>query len=172
MQRTQTAQTYNLQYDRGIGLLEIVVGVGIITASLVGIATAFTLYFRAVQANTETIRAAYLLEEGVEALIHLRNTSWDVNIAPFASDTTYYLSFAGSQWDIATAEVVIEDVLVRSFVLDDVYRRELDDDIVPETSPDTKYLDPDIKHVTITVMNTETNKETAIETYLTNLFRN
>jgi len=160
-----------LNSNQGIGLIEIIVGVSLITIALIGIVIAFTLYFRAARENTEKIQAAYLAEEGVEALLFLRGAGWSANIAPLATGTPYYLSF-NNGWSVGTTEVVFDEVWIRSFVLDDVFRRVVDDDIIASTSPDANYLDLDAKGVTVTVRNASSTRETEVSTYLTNLFKN
>jgi len=161
-----------VNFKQGIGLIEIVVGVGIISISLIGIVVAFALHFRAANVNTEKIQEQYLLEEGVEALRYLRNVSWNSNIAPLSTSTTYHLPFIGTTWEATTTATTTLETFTLTFVFSDVFRRTVDDDIVASTSPDTKYLDTNIKHVTMSVLNMTRNEETSVETYLANLFNN
>lgn len=172
IQTILTPEIRSLKPDRGIGLIEIIVGIGVIAVALGGIIAAFTLYFRAGTGNTDTIEAAYLLEEGVEALRYLRGNSWSANIVPLSTSTAYFLVLSGGTWKATTSDMLIDNVFRRSVTLNDVFRREIDDDIIASTSPDTKYFDPDIKHVIISVENASTSDIMTAETYLTNLFKN
>lgn len=154
--------------NRGIGLVEVIVSVGIIALSLIGIVGAFNFYIKAGIENTDKIRAVYLLEEGVEAVRFLRDGGWSVNIAGLSTYSPYYLALVGGSWEATTTAALIDDTFDRIFILGDVYRRNSDDDIVASTSAEAKTLDADTKEVTVRV--SWSDEEVEAITYITNLF--
>jgi len=156
-------------YSSGIGLVEVIVSVAILAFSLIGIVGGFNFYLRAGIENTDEIRALYLAEEGIEAVKFLRDGSWDANVAALATGTPYQLAIVGTTWESTTTPVLIDNLFTRTFTLDDVFRRNSDDDIVASTSAEVKTLDPDAKEVAVRVSWADEEVETI--TYITNLFK-
>lgn len=141
-----------LQAHHGFGLLEIVIAVAIISGSLFALAEVSTLAVRITQGALAEQQAIFLVEEGIENARLARDTSWATLLASSGTETI--------------------DGFTRVMALEDVYRRNSDDDIVPANSSDPKKLDPNTKKVTATV-SWQTQKGAANRTlsaYLTNLF--
>jgi len=164
------------QYQSGIGIIEIIVGTGIISLSLIGIIVAFQLHFQSAIRNTQKIQAVYLLEEGVEAVRFLRDSGWSVYILPLSIGTQYYPEFNGSLWEAKLAPVpaYIDGVFERTFVFADVYRDDVSSDIVAPIlngSPGTT-LDPEIRELSVSVSwhNGSATSTESVQTYLTNVF--
>lgn len=164
------------KYKRGIGIVEIIIGTGIITISLVGVVVAFNLHFQAGIQNTKKIQATFLSEEGIEIMQFLRDSNWTIGIGTLATDTPYHFAYNGLVWELTTSDAFIDDVFDRTIEIHDVYRRDSDDDIIDVSSADPKTLDPDIKHVTSSV-SWEVKKGSIISTstesleiYLVNIF--
>lgn len=137
---------------QGFGLLEIIIAVAIISSSLFALAEVSVLAVRITQATLERQQAIFLAEEGVENARFARDTSWATLLASSGTQTI--------------------NNFTRTTTLEDVYRRNSDDDIVPTSSPDLKTPDPNTKKVTVTV-SWQTQKGTAnttLSAYLTNLF--
>ena len=137
---------------RGFGLLEIVVAVAIISGSLAALAEVSTLAVRITQAALAGQQAIFLAEEGIENARLARDTSWATLLASSGTETI--------------------NTFTRAVTLEDVYRRNSDDDIVPASSSDLKTLDPNTKKITVTV-SWQTQKgtvNTTLSAYLTNLF--
>lgn len=137
---------------RGFGLLEIIIAVAIIAGSLFALAEVSTLAVRITQAALAEQQAVFLAEEGIENARLTRDTSWAKLLASSGTETI--------------------NTFTRAVTLEDVYRRNSDDDIVPTSSSDPKTLDPNTKKVTVTV-SWQTQKGTAnttLSAYLTNLF--
>lgn len=151
----------------GISLVEVVIGTALILLSLVGLTGAYSFYLKAGLKNTDTLKAAFLLQEGVEAVTLLRDDAWS-NLSPLTPGVSYYLSWNGTTWVATTAEALIDGAFRRTVILDDVYRRDSDKDIVASTSPDSKAIDPNTKQVTVRV--TAGGVDQPLSTYLTNLF--
>lgn len=158
------------KYSGGVGLIEIIVGTTIVSLSMVGLITAFNLFFRAGLANTEKIQAVYILEEGVEAFRYIRDDGWSANIATLSKDVPYYLELGPSSWEATTTALLIDNVFDRTVTVYDVYRRDSDSDIVASTSPDAKTLDPDTVKISASVVWGENEVKTT--TYFTNILNN
>ncbi len=135
----------------GIGLVEVVIAAAIISGALVAVLSVMTRYLALGLSNPERVQAAYLAEEGVEIARALRDTSW-ASFAALSTSTSYHLSFNGLSWSATTTATSSIPGFTRTLALDSVYRRSSDHDIVPATSTDAKYLDPDARLVTVSVV--------------------
>ncbi|MDO8555268.1 MAG: type II secretion system protein [bacterium] len=152
---------------KGFGLLEIVVAISIISFSLFSVMSAVIMALRVSEGSEKNIQAAYLLEEGVEVLRILRDTSWQNNIANITTGVNYYFIFNNNAWQATTSATnLIDQTFERKFVLENVYRNG-NDDIAQSGS-----LDNGTKKATVTVswftQKGTTTQNTAI--YLTNIF--
>lgn len=152
--------------NNGFTLIEVIVGLSVISLALVGLIAAYQLYIRAALKNTTTIKATHLAEEGLEALRLVRDSGYAATLGTLTASTTYYLRFSTSTsaWTATTTPETIDGIFARSFVLYNVYRNVTDDIVASGT------LDPDTKRAVVTVTaGTETR---TLTTYLTNLFDN
>lgn len=155
---------------KGIGLVEVIVSVSILTIIMTGLISTFNYYVGAGTRSTEKIQAQLLAEETLEAIRYMRDSGWS-NLGTLATGTAYHLNFTGTFWEATTTAIIIDNMFEQTFVLDDVYRKDSDDDIVPLSSLDAKTLDPDTKRITVSVL-TNSATTTEISTYMTNLFQN
>ncbi len=153
----------------GFSLLEIVVGVSIIAAVIIGVMSASATGLKLMDENTKNIQAAYLLEEGLEAVKILRDSSWQNNIVPLNAGDNYYLKFQQGNWLATSSVVFIDSVFERKFAFSNV-NRNASDDIVDSGG----VLDPGTKKVVMSVSWATRNGTTtkSIPTYLTNIFNN
>lgn len=164
--------SWRIMLHRGISLVEIVIGTALILLSLTGLTTAYSFYLKAGLKNTDTLKAAFLLQEGVEAATLIRDDNWSAFVS-LSTGTPYYLSWANSKWNTTTTPLIIDGVFRRTISFSDVYRRNTDKDIVSVTSGDAKSLDAGTKKVTVRVFVVNaatTTLDKRVETYLTNLF--
>ena len=154
--------------SQGIALLELVVGLSIISVALAALLLSYKAHLRAGLANTQSLKAAYLSEEAFEAVRFMRDSGWTKNIASLVNGTAYYLYWSGSSWT-STSTVQNVDGFSRSFKVSAV-NRDSNDDIV--TSGGT--LDSNAKKVDVTVAWNPGNATTTkvLSTYITNLFNN
>ena len=134
---------------KGIGLIEVVVSIAIIATILVGLLSAFNVYIKAALSNTEKIQSAFLLEEGLEVVRFIRNEDWN-NISALATSTDYYIVFNVDTWEIVTTASSTSS-FTRIMNVADVFRRDIDDDIIASTSVDAKTFDVKTKFITIKV---------------------
>jgi Tfp pilus assembly protein PilV len=130
----------------GFMMVEILVAVSIATASIL---TATAVAQKSIYVSRlafHTTQAAFLLEEGAEAVRIIRDNAWS-NISALTPGATYYLSFSdlSSTWILSnTANTV--GIFTRTVSFANVNRDNLTKDI-----GSTGTNDPDTKLVTITV---------------------
>lgn len=141
-----------LQAKNGFGLLEIIIAVAIVSGSLFALAEVSALAVRITQVALAEQQANFLAEEGTENARFARDTSWTTLLASSGTETI--------------------DSFTRTTTLENVYRRNSDDDIVPAGSSDPKTLDPNTKKVNVTVswQDRKGTASTSLSAYLTNLF--
>jgi len=158
---------------RGFSLVEILIAVAILLVSFVTVIASFQLGARRGVGTLQKIQAVALAEEGIEAISSVRDFGWS-HISNLSFGTEYGISFDGTKWNIVSSPQTIDGVFRRAVVLDNVYRRDSDKDIVSENSPDAKALDSDAKKITVRVSwnaaTTSVQAEQVMESYLFNLF--
>jgi len=150
--------------QKGFSMLEAVVGTAIILSVFVGLITAYNIALKTSLGIAESIKAIYLLEEGIEAVIVMRDEGWDDNIASISPDNPYEFYWDGNTWTATTTPQVIDGLYVREFVVSPVYRDDNDDISSGGT------LDDGTKKITVTVSWRSKQKEMA--TYITRAFEN
>lgn len=154
---------------RGIGIIEIVVVVSIVSLISVSISKAIVLTSRFVQQSTIEATAVFLAEEALEAMKVLRNASWDNQIAPLTNGTTYYADISANQWTVtSTNPGAINGLYTRTIVLSAV-NRDSNDNI-----SQNGLTDNDTRKLAVTVAWSDHNNPRSItlETYLTNFRAN
>ncbi len=113
----------NRNLQKGIGLVEIVVAVFILTIVLSVLITVNNLYIKSSSSNIKSSKAAYLASEGIEAIKTIRDSGW-VNISAISTSTNHYLYFDNltSRWTATNTVEIIPNDFFRRFVTTDVYR--------------------------------------------------
>jgi Tfp pilus assembly protein PilV len=154
---------------RGFSMIEALIASSICLMVFLGVAIAFRMTVKAAFNNTARLQAAYLEEEGQEAVRILRDNGWTTNIASHSSGTTFYLTWDGSTWNATSTKTYVDSFFERSVVLNDVYRNSSQDIV---TNGGT--LDPKTKKATVSVLWRENGATTtrSLATYLTNIFNN
>lgn len=153
--------------QRGFGLVEVLVGAAIISGVLISLLGVAGNFVRVSHATVKATQAAYLLEEGMEAVRLIRDEGWTENIVPLTVGTLYYLEWSGTSWVATTSPVSIDDMFERSFVLENVYR-DGNDDIAGSGT-----IDSNTRALTVTVSWRGTGQATtskSLSTYITNFF--
>lgn len=156
---------------RGLTLVEVVIASGIITAFLTTLITVHNTYLRSSFSNLDSVKAAYLAEEGIEAVKGIRDVSWGTNINPLIDGTTYYLLFSTTTnaWTITTIPSFIDSKFSRELFFSGV-NRDTSNDI---TTSGGNY-DHNTRKVTVSVSWADRGATTtrSMDTYITNLFAN
>ncbi|MES2059455.1 MAG: hypothetical protein V4438_00305 [Patescibacteria group bacterium] len=154
----------------GMGLVEVVIGSAILATGFIILIQVYGLYARAAVANVSKIQAAFLLEEGQEAVRVMRDKSWSSNIAPLTAGSTYYLYWNGTLWTSTTTASMIDHKFARTAILQNVYRDASQNIAVSGTS------DANIKKIVVSVgwkdSPTAATTTKSVSTYLTNIFSN
>jgi type II secretory pathway pseudopilin PulG len=118
----------------GFFLIEVVVATSVITVVLILLINAIQSTVEVSQRALERTQAAYLLEEGAEAVKSIRDGGWS-SISGLADATTYYLSWGGSAWSLTTTPSTV-DAFTRSVVCNTA-TRDSNDDIASSGTADT-----------------------------------
>lgn len=152
-------------YQRGFGLIEILIAVSIVTATIFAFTEVATKSVRLTSKALAITQAGFLLDEGVEAVKILRDNAW-TNIGGVTNGTTYYLQFSGSAWSLTQTPQTI-DAFTRTVVFSSV-SRDASDDIAT-----TGTVDSNTKKVTVTVSwvdQTGSTVSKVLELYIANVF--
>lgn len=152
----------------GLGAIEVLVGVAIITVALLGTVTVYDRFIIKALRSVREVQAGYLLAEGVEAVRSLRDSGWASSISPLALGVPYYLTFSGSAWQTTLTPVaLIDGAFERTVTLEGVLRDDVSKDIAASGTND-----PDTRKLTVTLSwrteNATTTRE--LSTYISNLF--
>lgn len=157
--------------SRGFTLIEIILATSIFTMFFLSISFFYKKALDVSEDTTAHIQSGYFLEEGIESLKLMRDTSWTANIAPLTPGTTYYLYWDGSTWIATTTLQKLENTYTRSFVIANV-SRDASDNIVSAGGTN----DPSTKKITLNISwMRKGNKSMAndsIQTYITNFLNN
>ncbi|MBU6370674.1 MAG: type II secretion system protein [Patescibacteria group bacterium] len=85
------------QRNKGMTLVEMLVGMAIFSVTLSALVIAANLYISNAGESLKSAKAAYLAEEGIEAVETIRDNGWS-EISALSTSTSYYLS-----WSIASS---------------------------------------------------------------------
>lgn len=159
---------FRVPFQRGVSLVEIIVGAAILLLVFTGMIAAYNVFVRAGLATLNTVQASYLLEEGVEAVSIMRDYGWTANIASLTAGANYYLVWSDGRWIATTMISKIDNVHSRYFTLANV-TRDSNDNIASSGAVDigTRKLT-----VYVSWQNGATATVRSISAYLTNLFNN
>jgi len=158
------------QTQRGIGMVEAVVVISIVSVAFAAILSAVVFFLRGGLLAADNTQAMYLLEEGVEAVRFLRDESYSTNITPIIGAGVRYLDPNASGFTVTTTNTPVLGQFTRSIELTEVYRRTADDDIVPSTSGDPKAVDPGTARLEVAV--TWAGGSLNTTTYIADLYEN
>ena len=112
---------FNVKKNKGISLIEVIIASAIITLSMISISAVYGNFLTLSLANTDKVQAAFLLDEGNEAIKTIRNYSWS-SIASSTINTDYYLIWQDNRWQSTTTPFLIDGKFIRKFTIENVYR--------------------------------------------------
>jgi len=149
--------------NRGVSVIEIVIGSAILASVLFSAATAINQIRKLERTTTHVIRVNYLLLEGIDVAKILRDISWSAGIATLTEGVPHYLIWNSSSWYATTTESVIDGLFYRTIQLDPI-NRDGNDNIATIGALDTGTL-----KITSTVSWLETSGTStrSFETYIT-----
>lgn len=150
--------------DRGISLVEVLVGVALI--GVVGIFVSITVtQFAQIRNNILTdTNKVYLTEEGYEIIRLLRDENW-TNISSLSLNTPYYLQVSTTTLAIGGSSELIEGRYNRSFLVQSIYRNGSGNIVASTTSGST--IDNDARELSVYVR--DVNGTNTIKAVLVNL---
>ena len=151
--------------ERGISLVEVLLGLSILSVVLVFVAFAITGMTTARERINSQLHAVYLAEAGYEYLRHIRDEDWN-DIESLPVDTVRYLDVATSSIAITTTPEVIDGEYLRRFELREVYRDS--SDIIVASTTGGADVDDEAYRVYMEVRGPYGT--TTVEGVLTNLF--
>ena len=151
---------------RGMGMLEVVVAVSIVTVVLVFFSNTFVQFINTGKQVSEKTQALYLAEEGLELMRFVRDNNW-ADISTLTSGTSYALVLSPTSIGITTSPEV-SGIFRRTFVVSNVYRNASSDDIVASTTVGA-VADTQAKYVTMNVGWGSPTSTISLTTVLTHL---
>jgi len=107
---------------KGLAIVEVVVATAVVLLIVLSSYGANILYLRISIRNPDETKAAFLLEEGMEAVRLMRDDDWDTRIDSLSTGTTYYFYYNGTIWQATTTKIYIDNQFERSFTLSAVSR--------------------------------------------------
>lgn len=157
----------NTKYSRrGFSLLEVIIGLAILLIAIFSLLAVSQISLKLLSKSSHNIKAAFLLEEGIEAIKILRDSSWTTNIGSLSPGVSYYLEFSDSVWRSTTTKSYIDNIFERNFIIGNVYRN-TDGDIAASGT-----ADPNTKKVSVFVSWPERQQTItkSVSAYITNIF--
>ena len=109
-------------HTRGVGLIEVIVGMAILTLVLFAFTSSLSLYSQASMDATKRTQALFLAEEGLEVVRARRDAGW-TSFAAVGVNTPHGISFnaATSSWSfVPTSDIT--GAFTRTITLRDVFR--------------------------------------------------
>jgi competence protein ComGC len=130
---------------QGITIVEVMVGLMILSMVLVFVVYTLNLFFTSSRFVLEDTKATYLAEEGLEFARFMRDNSW-TSLSSLTTGTTYYFSVSGSSISATTTPEIISGAFTRSLTVSDL-RRSASGDVVSSGGS----VDTNGRVVTVTV---------------------
>lgn len=144
--------------------------ISIISVAFAAILGAAVFFMRGSYFAADQAQALFLLDEGTEAIRFMRDEGYTTNIEPLVGSGEFYIEPITNGWTSTTTNNLIFGKYTRTVELTEVYRRNSDDDIVPDTSGDPKTLDPGTTKLLVTVR--WGSNEIRATSYVTDMYEN
>jgi prepilin-type N-terminal cleavage/methylation domain-containing protein len=154
----------NSRPQSGFTLIEVVIASAIIVTGVLALSEAYTRYVKFALTQEKNTQAAYLAEEGLEVITHIRDQQWS-SIRTLSTSSPRYLAWNSTSWQTTTTPQYIDGIFLRSLTVADVYR-DGSDRIASSGS-----FDPNTKFITVSVSypQGQTTTTKTLSTYLTNI---
>lgn len=126
---------------KGFGLLEIIVGISIISAVIFGLTSVSQFSLKLADEALLNTKASFLLEEEMEAIRIMRDESWNSNILSLTPGNNYYFEYSGNIWKATSSNIYTDDIFERRFIIENVARDGNDDiSLAGVNDPNTKKI--------------------------------
>ena len=162
--------------NKGSMSIEVLVATLIITMAVLSATAVANKSVSVSRQSTRCNQAAFLLEEGAEAVRLIRDNNWNM-LSSSSAGTTYYLLFTNGSWSLVTDRNNATPIqnFTRSIEFYYVNRDISTNDIVSigDTVPMGAYLDNGTRFVKVNLSWLEggTTKSKDLSFYITNLFQ-
>lgn len=153
----------------GFTIIEVVVVPAILLLVVLAVMNAFGAYVRTSKGSVDTVKASYLLDEGIEVMKIFRDEGWEQKISTLPIDTPIKIFWNGSSFATTSSQVLIDDKFEQAIVLNNVYR-----DNLTKTISTSGTIDTNSRKVTVYVSwNTNMGTTTkSLSAYISNIFSN
>lgn len=162
--------THKKEKIKGAGIVEAIVAISVASIAFASLLTAGAYFIRGGLFATDQAQALFLLDESVEVVRFLRDDSYSMNITPLIGAGPMHLVPSTHHWSATTTHSLVHGRYTRTIEIEEVYRRNSDDDIVPASSAEAKYVDPGTVLLTIHIAWGGGALESA--TFVTDLYEN
>ena len=109
------------KYKKGISLVEVIIASSIISIFMMTVSSVYSNFVQLSYDNVNKTQSVFLLDEGVDAVKTIAANSW-VQIGSLLSGTDYYLVWQDNRWQSTTTLNTIDNIFIRKFNVQDVYR--------------------------------------------------
>jgi len=156
--------------EEGVGLVELLVAVGVSSVLIIGVMALIAMAIRFNIIGEHKLMAVSFAQEGMEATQNVRDDDW-TNISGLATGpgNPFHPTIVAGDWQLVAG---VDDpdgsgVFTRSIVVEQVWRDDLNGDIVVPGTPGSS-IDPETRQVTTEVSWNEESgpREVTQETYL------
>ncbi len=155
--------------NSAFSLVEVLISASIIGVSIIAILNAYTFFIKNEIGINKKIQVIYSLEEGIEAMRHIRDKGW-TNISGLSTTTTYYLSLSTqsgiADWQTTTTRQVSNNI-ERKITVANVYRDANSYDISATGTPDTN-----TEKITVSIIWPDQYNSTSTKVFSTYLTKN
>jgi len=103
----------------GMSLVEVVISSAIVLLISMAFISINLLYLKTSDTSIKTVKATYLIEEGVEAVNFLKDKDW---AGLGVVGVNYYLVWIGTTWQATTTKSYIDQVFERKYSFENVNR--------------------------------------------------
>jgi len=161
--------------QKGQSMLEVIITISILIGVILGLVVLSTSVFFLSQKSVNETQAAYLVQEGFEALRKIRDSNWD-DIAVLNENTDYYLLYDSETkiWSLTTTPNDI-DGYERKIRINNALREDINVngqiDAEDPINPNGVLIDTDTKKIIITVNwmdRSNASRNYSATSYLTN----
>lgn len=157
----------DMRRQSGLSLVEVIIGVALITVILVVVSQLITLYLTSVEATQDSVVAEYQAESALETVRMIRDTDW-ATLAAAPLDTTLYVAYTSGSASLETTNPTPDLSYQTEVYIRSVYRDTTINELRSSSDAGT-YIDTDARLVEVAVFK-DGDQIAAQRTVLTNLF--
>lgn len=157
----------DIRRQSGLSLVEVIIGVALITVILVVVSQLITLYLTSVESTQDSVVAEYQAESALETVRVIRDTDW-ATLAAAPLDTALYVAYTSGSASLETTNPTSSLPYQAEVYIRSVYRDMTTNELRSSSDAGT-YIDTDARLVEVAVFK-DGDQIAAQGTVLTNLF--